>query len=77
MLLGSLEPKQFLSKIVGESWVYIMNNRMSHAMKFEYITHETLSHYGGFEWVLKSVKMSIFGNTIDYHHDDGIISWFR
>jgi hypothetical protein len=39
-------------------------------MKLEDIIHEYLSHCGDYEWVLKSTKMSIFGETIDDHHDD-------
>jgi hypothetical protein len=46
MLLGSLEPKQFLSKIVGQSWIFVKENRMMNAMKFKYIIHEILIHYG-------------------------------
>jgi hypothetical protein len=43
---------------------------MRHAMKLEDIIHENLSHCGCGEWVLKSTEMSIFGKTINYHHDD-------
>jgi hypothetical protein len=75
--LGSLELKQFLPKIVGESWISVNDNRMRHAMKFEYIIHKKLSHCGCGEWVLKSTKLSIFGKTINYHHDDRLISQFR
>jgi hypothetical protein len=39
-------------------------------MKLEDIIHEDLSHCGGYEWVLKRKKMSIFGETIYDHHDD-------
>jgi hypothetical protein len=39
-------------------------------MKLEDIIHEFLRHCGGCEWVLKSTKMSIFGETIYNHHDD-------
>jgi hypothetical protein len=53
MQLGSLEPEQFLPKIVGESWISVRDNRMRHAMKFEDIIHENLSHCGCGEWVLK------------------------
>jgi hypothetical protein len=70
MQLGSLEPEQCLPKIDGESWISVRDNRMRHAMKFEYIIHKKLSHCGCSEQVLKSTKMSIFGKTADYHHDD-------
>ena len=50
---------------------------MRHAMKLEDMIHEKLSHSGGGKWVLKSIEMSIFGKTIYYHHDDGLISQFR
>jgi hypothetical protein len=52
--LGSLEPKQFLPKILGEIWICVRDNRMRYAMKFEYIIHENLSQCGCGEWVLKS-----------------------
>jgi hypothetical protein len=39
-------------------------------MKLEDIIHEYLSHFGGYEWVLKSTKMRIFGEMI-YDHYDG------
>jgi hypothetical protein len=42
-------------------------------MEFEYIFHKKLSHSGCGEHVLKITKMSIFGKTNDYHHDDGLI----
>jgi hypothetical protein len=67
------EPKFVIMKslyILGESGIYVIDNRMRHAMKIEDIIHENLSHCGCGEWVLKSTKMSIFGNTINYHHDD-------
>jgi hypothetical protein len=54
MQLGSLESEQFLPKIVGESWISVRDNRMRHAMEFEYIIHKKLSHYGCGERVLKS-----------------------
>jgi hypothetical protein len=69
MQSGSLESKQFLLKITGESLISI-RDRVRHAIKFEYIIHENLSHCGCDEWVLKSTKMSIFGKNINYHHDD-------
>jgi hypothetical protein len=53
MQLGSLEPGQFLQKITGESWIAVRDNRMRHAMKFEYIIHKNLIHYGCGERVLK------------------------
>jgi hypothetical protein len=59
-----------LPKIDGESGVSVRDNRIKHAMKLEDIIHEYLSHCGGCEWVLKSIKMSIFGEKIYYHHDD-------
>ena len=46
MQLGSLEFEQFLPTIVGESWILVKDSRMRHAMKFEYIIHENVSHYG-------------------------------
>jgi hypothetical protein len=54
MQLGSLEPEKFLPKIVSEIWISIRDNRMRHAMEFEYIIHKNMSHYGCGEWVLKS-----------------------
>jgi hypothetical protein len=69
MKLGFLEPGKFLPKIVGESWISVRDNRMSHVLKFEDIIHENLSLCGGGERVLKSTKMSIFGKMIDDHHD--------
>jgi hypothetical protein len=68
--LGSLEPKKFLPKIVGESWNSVKDNRMRHAMKFENIIHENLSHCGWGERILKSTEMSTFGKKIDYHHGE-------
>jgi hypothetical protein len=59
-----------LPKIVGEIGVFVRDNRIRHAMKLEKIIHEDWNHCGGCEWVLKSTKMSIFGDTIDDHHDD-------
>jgi hypothetical protein len=50
MQLGSLKPEKFLPKIAGESGISVRDNRMRHAMKFEYIIHENLSHYGCGEW---------------------------
>ena len=70
MKLGFLELEQFFPKIVGESGVSVRDNRIRHAMKLEYIIHEYMRHFGSCEWVLKSTKMSIFGETIDYHHDN-------
>jgi hypothetical protein len=46
MQLGSLDPKQFIPKIVGECGISVRDNRMRHAIKFEDIIHEKLSHYG-------------------------------
>jgi hypothetical protein len=54
MQLGSLETQQFFPKIVGESGIYVRDNRMRHAMKHGDIIYENLSHYGCFEWVLES-----------------------
>jgi hypothetical protein len=54
MQLGSLEPKQLLPKITSETWIFVRDNRMRHAMKFEYIIHENLNYCGCGEWVLKS-----------------------
>jgi hypothetical protein len=59
-----------LPKSVGESGILVRDNRMRHAMKFEDIIHENLSHCGCSEWVLKRKEMSIFGKMINYHHDD-------
>jgi hypothetical protein len=59
-----------LPKIAGESGVSVRDNIIRHVMKLEDIIHEDLSHYGGCEWVLKRRKMSTFGETIYYHHDD-------
>jgi hypothetical protein len=77
MQLATLNLEQLLPKIVGESWVAIKNNRMQHAMKLEDPIHEKLSHSGFCKWVLKRKKMSIFGKTINYHHDDLFISRFK
>jgi hypothetical protein len=70
MQSGSLYPEQFFPKIVGESGIFFINNRMRHGMKLEDMIHETLSHNGGGKWVLKSIEMSILGNMINYHHGD-------
>jgi hypothetical protein len=59
-----------LPKIVGESGISVRYNAMRHVMKLEDMMHEKLSHCGGSEWVLNRKKMSIFGNMINYHHDD-------
>jgi hypothetical protein len=59
-----------LPKIAGESGISIKNNRMRYAMNLEDIIHEKLSHSGSVKWVSKSLEMSIFGKTINYHHDD-------
>jgi hypothetical protein len=53
MQLSSLEPEQFLPKITSEIWISVRYNTTRHAMKFDDIIHETLSHYGCGEWVLK------------------------
>jgi hypothetical protein len=68
--LGSLESEKFLPESVGESGIMVKNNRMRHAMEFEDMIHKNLSDHGGGEWVLKRKKMSIFGKTIHYYHDD-------
>jgi hypothetical protein len=47
-------------------------NRMRHAMEFEYIVHQILSHCGCGERVLQSIEMSIFGKMIYYNDDDCI-----
>jgi len=47
---------------------------MRDVVKLEYMIHEKLSHRGGSKWVLKSIEMSILGKSINYHHDDVIIS---
>jgi hypothetical protein len=52
MQLGALYLEQFLPKIVGESGIFVRDNRMRHAMKLEDIIHEYLSHPGCIEWVL-------------------------
>jgi hypothetical protein len=70
MQLGSLGMNKFLPKNDGKSGISIRDNRMRNSMKLEDIIHENLNHYVGCEWVLESKKMSIFGNTIKYHHDD-------
>jgi hypothetical protein len=70
MQLGALYPEQFFPKIVGESGISFINNRMRHAMKLEDMIHETLSQNGCGKWVLKSTEMSIVGKTINDHHDD-------
>jgi hypothetical protein len=70
MQLGPLEPKKFFPKIASESWITVRDNRMRHAMEFEYIFQKKLSHNGCGEKVLNSTKMSIFGKMIYYHHDD-------
>jgi hypothetical protein len=44
MQLGALYLEQFFLKIVGESWVMIINNKMWHAMKIEDLIHEKLIH---------------------------------
>jgi hypothetical protein len=59
-----------LPKIASESGVSARDNRIKHAMKLEDIIHEYLIQFGSCEWVLKRTKMSIFGETIHYHHDD-------
>jgi hypothetical protein len=48
----------------------VINNRMRHAMEFEYIIHKKVSHCGGCEWVLKRREMRIFGKKIHNHHGD-------
>jgi hypothetical protein len=70
MQLGSLEPEQFLAKIVGESWISVGDNRLRHAMEFEYNIHKKLIHFGCGEHVLKRKKMNIFGKMIYYNHGD-------
>jgi hypothetical protein len=70
MQLGALDLEQCLPKISSESGVSVRDNRIRHAMKLEDIIHEYLRQCGGYEWVLKSTKMSIFGEKICYHHDD-------
>jgi hypothetical protein len=42
-----------LPKIVGESGIFVIYNRMRHAMKFENMIHKNLSHCGCCEWMLK------------------------
>jgi hypothetical protein len=59
-----------LAKIVGESGVSVRDNRIRHAMKLEDIIHEDSSHCGSCECMLKRTKMSIFGETIEEHHDE-------
>jgi hypothetical protein len=68
--LGSLDLVQFLSKIVGQNGIPVRDNKMRHVMKFEDIVHENLSHYGCGEWVLNIIEINIFGNMINYHHDE-------
>ena len=68
--LGSLESRQLFLKIASESWISVRDNRMRHAMMFEDIIHENMSHCGFGQCVLKSTEMSIFGKTINCHHDD-------
>jgi hypothetical protein len=65
-----------VSKVVGESWITVRDNRVGHSMKFEYIIHENLSHYGCCEWVLEGTKMIIFGKAIYYNHDDIFVARF-
>ena len=72
--MGNLEPEKFLPKIVVESWVSVKDNRVRHVMKLEDIIHKKLSCGGSSERMLKSTKMSIFGNKINNHHDEGFIS---
>jgi hypothetical protein len=64
MQLGSLEIEPFLPKIIGKSCISFIENRMRHALKYEYIIHENLSHCECGERVLKSTKMSIFGSQL-------------
>jgi hypothetical protein len=70
MQLGALDPGQFFPKVACESWIIVKDYRVGNYMKFEYIVHKNLSHYGGFEWVLEGIEMSIFGKDIDHNHDD-------
>jgi len=56
MQLGFLDFQQFLPKLVGESSILVRDNRMRHAMEFEYIIHKKLNHSGCVEWVLKRKK---------------------
>jgi hypothetical protein len=50
---------------------------MQHAMKFEDIIHENLGHYGCGEGMVKIIEMSIFGKTINHHHDDCLVVGFK
>jgi hypothetical protein len=75
--LGALYLEKFLPKIVGERGIPVRDNRMWHAMKFEDIIHENLGHCGGSEGMLQSTEMSIFGKTINHHHDEYHVSIFR
>jgi hypothetical protein len=61
-----------LPKNVGEHGILFKDNKMMHAMKFEDIIHKKLSHYACGEGMLKSIEMSIFGKTINHHHDDDL-----
>jgi hypothetical protein len=56
MQLGDMYLERFFPKISGESGVSVKDNRIRHAMKHEDIIHDYLSHCGGCEWVLKSIK---------------------
>jgi hypothetical protein len=56
MQLGPLELQQFFPKVASEIWIIVEDNTMRHAMEFEYIIHENLSHSRCFEWVLEGYK---------------------
>ena len=60
-----------MPKIVGESGVFVRDNRIRHSKKLEDSIHEDLSHRGCCKRVLKGAEMSVLGVTHDFGcHDD-------
>jgi hypothetical protein len=51
--LGCLELEQFLPNVVGKIWIMVGDNKVRHAMEFEFIIHENFSHYVCGECVLE------------------------
>jgi hypothetical protein len=68
--LGSLELENLLTKIVGQIWITVRDNRVRHAMEFEDTIHENFIHCICGEWVLERKKMRMFGKVIYENYDE-------
>jgi len=67
--------EEFSPKMTDKYWISIPNNRLRHAMKFDYASNECFSHQFGCIRVGKGQKMCLFTQHVHNNKNWSFASW--